>query len=371
MLPPRIVFPLAIVMVLTAGASGQEIDDASFGNLAKQCQMRASVAASSRATKIKDEAIAQHQAFKGNRVGRTGRIVFFGHAEAESDQEIDGNVSARQIPWRQVLGYWEKLNDRKIGEGAGGALQVWYYPGALSDDPPPVLHRKKIQLRRLLKFISGLDLSQMGAESDDLREALQQSVIRSSISDVPWSAAFVSSIMRAVPLDENTEFSYDASHVTYITSAVEQSLRDLVGGESASFYRACDPDTTKPRIGDLFCYHRHIEGTPHPYVQKGPSLFKSLFRDLAKGEEPISRSHCDIVVRVDSDASKVTVVGGNVQNSVTEKVLNLNKKGVLSTAQGSTACDSYNPDKPASGGGEPNCNLNRQKWFVLLQAAIL
>jgi len=370
MLPLKIVCPLAMFMILTSGASGQEVDDASFGNLAKQCQMRASVAASSRAIKIKDEAIAQHQAFNGSRVDRAGRIVSFGHSEAESDQEIDGNVSARQIPWRQVLGYWEKLNDRKIGEGAGGALQVWYYPGALSDDPPSVLHRKKMQLRRLLKFISGLDLSQMGPESDDLREALQQSVIRSSISDVPWSAAFVSSIMRAVPLDENTEFSYDASHVAYITSAVEQSLRDLVGGESASFYRACDPDTTKPRIGDLFCYHRHIEGTPHPYVQKGPSLFKSLFRDLAKGEEPISRSHCDIVVRVDSDASKVTVVGGNVQNSVTEKVLNLNKKGVLSTAQGSTACDSYNPDKPASG-GEPNCNLNRQKWFVLLQAAIL
>jgi hypothetical protein len=210
----------------------------------------------------------------------------------------------------------------------------------------------------------------MGPESDDLREALQQSVIRSSISDVAWSAAFISSIMRAVPLDEETEFSYDASHVTYITSAIEQSLRDLVGGESTSFYRACDPGTTKPRIGDLLCYHRHIEGTPHPYAQKEPSLFKSLFRDIAKGEEPISRSHCDIVVRVDSDSSKVTVIGGNVQNSVTEKVLNLNKKGVLSAAQGSTVCDSYNPDKPTSG-DEPNCNPNRQKWFVLLQAAIL
>ena len=370
MLPLRIVCPLAMFMILTSGASGQELDNASFGNLAKQCQMRASVAPSSRAIKIKDEAIAQHQAFNGSRVDRAGRIVFFGHSEAESDQEIDGNVSARQIPWRQVLGYWEKLNDRKIGEGAGGALQVWYYPGALSDDPPSILHRKKMQLRRLLRFISGLDLSQMGPESDDLREALQQSVIRSSISDVAWSAAFISSIMRAVPLDEETEFSYDASHVTYITSAIEQSLRDLVGGESTSFYRACDPGTTKPRIGDLLCYHRHIEGTPHPYAQKEPSLFKSLFRDIAKGEEPISRSHCDIVVRVDSDSSKVTVIGGNVQNSVTEKVLNLNKKGVLSAAQGSTVCDSYNPDKPTSG-DEPNCNPNRQKWFVLLQAAIL
>src|SRR5262249_48934770 len=124
----------------------------------------------------------EHQALNGRRVDRKGRIVFFGHSEAESDQEIDGSVSARQIPWRQVLGYWEKLNDRKIGEGAGGALQVWYYPGALSDDPPSVLHRKKMQVRRLLKFISGLDLSQMGPESEDIREALQQSVIRSSIA---------------------------------------------------------------------------------------------------------------------------------------------------------------------------------------------
>jgi len=368
--PLRIVSSLAMFMILTSGASGQEVNEASFRNLAKQCQMRASVAASSRAIKIKDEAIAQHQAFNGTRVDRTGRIVFFGHSEAESDQEIDGNVSARQIPWRLVLAYWEKLNNRKIGEGAAGALQVWYYPGALSDEPASVLHRKKVQLRRLLKFISGLDLSQMGPESEDLREALQQSVIRSSMSDVAWSAAFVSSIMRAVSLDEKTEFSYDASHVTYITSAIEQSLRDLVSGESTSFYRACDPGKTKPRIGDLFCFHRHIEGTPHPYAQKGSSLFKSLFRDIANGEEPISHSHCDIVVRVDNDASKVTVIGGNVQNSVTEKALNLNERGVLSAAQGSSACNSYNTDKPTSP-GEPNCNPNRQKWFVLLQAGIL
>jgi hypothetical protein len=77
MLPLRIVCPLAMFMILTSVASGQDVDDASFKNLAKQCQMRASVAASSRAIKIKDEAIAQHQAFNGSRVDRAGRIVFF------------------------------------------------------------------------------------------------------------------------------------------------------------------------------------------------------------------------------------------------------------------------------------------------------
>jgi len=69
---------------------------------------------------------------------------------------------------------------------------------------------------------------------------------------------------------------------------------------------------------------------------------------------------------VDNDSSKVTVIGGNVQNSVTEKVLNLNERGVLSAAQGNAVCDRYNTDKAMS--REPNCNLNRQKWFVLLQA---
>jgi hypothetical protein len=48
----------------------------------------------------------------------------------------------------------------------------------------------------------------------------------------------------------------------------------------------------------------------------------------------------------------------------------LRERGVLSTPQGNTVCDSYNTDKRRSP-GEPNCNLNRQKWFVLLQAAIL
>src|SRR5262249_61205395 len=82
MLPLRIVCPLAMFMILTSGASGQELDHSSFGNLANQCQMRASVAASSKAIKIKDEAMAQLQAFNGNRVNRTGRIVFFCNSDS-------------------------------------------------------------------------------------------------------------------------------------------------------------------------------------------------------------------------------------------------------------------------------------------------
>jgi hypothetical protein len=124
----------------------------------------------------------------------------------------------------------------------------------------------------------------------------------------------------------------------------------------------------KPNLG-LVIYFAII-GTSKVHdihiFKRGRPLFKSLFRDIANGDEPISQSHCDIIVSVDNVSSKVTVIGGNVQNSVTEKVLNLNERGVLSAAQGNSVCDRYNADKAMS--REPSCNLNRQKWFVLLQA---
>jgi hypothetical protein len=138
------------------------------------------------------------------------------------------------------------------------------------------------------------------------------------------------------------------------------------GGDDEHFYRACDPAVAKPRPGDLYCYHRHVEGTRNPYEQKGPSLFRSIFQDFADEAPRIIRTHCDIVVRNDPAARSVTVIGGNVHNAVTERVLNLTRQGVLSPRQGTKQCGSYNPDAVAN--VETNCNLNDQKWFVLLQA---
>ena len=69
--------------------------------------------------------------------------MFFGHSEAESDQETDGDVSARQIPWRQVLAYWEKLNDKKIGEGAGARSKCGTIPVLLVTTRRPFSNGKK------------------------------------------------------------------------------------------------------------------------------------------------------------------------------------------------------------------------------------
>jgi hypothetical protein len=357
----------AALLLQAASASGEEFGNDRFLALAKECRAQAAVGPSAAALRIRDAAVAQHKSFQGNRVDHTGRIVFFGHSEVESDHEGDDSFTADKVPWRRVLRYWEAVTGEPAATAPHRTLGAWYYPGALDNPPPAELDRRGVSLRRLLEVIDKLDFSEFGDRSVSYKAAIQQSVIRASLSDVAWSAAFVSFIMRDAGLEEKV-FAYGAAHVAYISAAVAQSLRDGNGGERTHFFRACDPALTPPRAGDLLCYHRHTEGTRNPYVPKGPSLFRSIFEDFASGERPIIRSHCDIVVDVDARARKVTVIGGNVQNSVTERVLTLNKRGVLSMRQGTKACGPNNPDSLATGGA--NCNFNDQKWFVLLQAVM-
>lgn len=363
----RVLTTLGMILLVTLPASGEDFSNAQFRTLAKECRATAATAPSAAALRIRDAALAQHKNFGGNRVDHTGRIVFFGHSEVESDEEVEDTVAAGQIPWRQVLGFWESLSETPATSEAHRALAAWYYPGALENPTPEKLTRRGTSLRRLLDAIDKLDFAQFGDNADATKAALQQSVIRASLSDVAWSAAFISSVMRDAAIGKES-FAYGAAHVSYIGAAIAQAMRDVDGGERKHGFRACDPALTQPRPGDLFCYHRHVEGTRRPYEQTGPSLFRSIFRDFADGKPRIIRSHCDIVVRTDLRSRKVTAIGGNVQNSVTERVLNLNREGALSASQGTKQCEAYIAEKRRD--GRPNCNLNSQKWFVLLQAVM-
>lgn len=357
----------AALWLTSAPAPAQDIDDRHFLALAKMCAATAATPASPTAVRIGDAALAQHRAFRGSRVDNAGRITRFGSAEAESDRENEPAVTPEQIPWHQVLRYWEDLRGGRIsGGGAHGALEVWFYPELTGDDPPPQVERRRVQLTLLLRAIEQLDFSPLGEDAPQVKAALVQSAIRASISDVAWSAAFIGAVMRQAGLAPSA-FAYSSTHIRYIVAAIRQSLGDLDGTGDNHFFRACDPHATKPRVGDLYCYHRHVEGTRGPYRPRpGMSLFRSLSRDLAADPSVISRSHCDVVVRVDDASKKVITVGGNVHNSVSERTLNLNRAGVLSTNQGARPCAVHrhgNPKREESG-----CNGNSQNWFVLLQA---
>ena len=72
--------------------------------------------------------------------------------------------------------------------------------------------------------------------------------------------------------------------------------------------------------------------------------------------------HCDIVVAASADGDgRLHLVGGNVLQGVTSRVLNLNRNGLLWALPRRTPADTCHP------GAETACNLNRQDWVALLK----
>src|SRR5690606_23592192 len=83
------------------------------------------------------------------------------------------------------------------------------------------------------------------AECVAASDAYPAPACRSFVVDTPWSAAFVSWVMRRAALPG---FGASASHVDYVRAA----YRDPDG----SPYRIVDPHAARPARGDLLCYVR-------------------------------------------------------------------------------------------------------------------
>lgn len=123
----------------------------------------------------------------------------------------------------------------------------------------------------------------------------------------PWSAAFISWIMResGVP---SYQFPPADAHWDYLTRIIAQSEGDPSAGflpRSLTEYR--------PQPGDLLCATRGNGGRPEP-----GQPFRSVLLEH-------TQLHCDIVV--ERDEHHLALIGGNVRNSVSKTVLNLDKDG--------------------------------------------
>ena len=119
-----------------------------------------------------------------------------------------------------------------------------------------------------------------------------------------WSAAFISYVMRiaaAGPL-----FPYSANHADYINAA----------RTGTPLLRAERPEAYAPQSGDLICMGRG-------------KAARLRFDDLPAPRFP---AHCDIVV--EAAAGLLTVIGGNVDDSVTMKHVPVDAAGHLATADG-------------------------------------
>ncbi len=166
---------------------------------------------------------------------------------------------------------------------------------------------------------------------------------RAFVVDTPWSAAFVSWVMRRAQVP-----GYDGSgsHLDY----VRRAYRD----PSGSAYRVLHPLAARPARGDLLCYVR---------VPSRVYGFEGVMAQLAGGNGGGLAMHCDVVVATNPDGDGLAyLVGGNVFDGVTMRLLRLDATGRFAglplRGQDSPECT---PDTPAG------CNANRQDWAVLLQ----
>lgn len=161
---------------------------------------------------------------------------------------------------------------------------------------------------------------------------------RGFVVDNPWSAAFVSWVMQRAGVPG---FRSSASHFDYVRAA----RKDATG----SPYRMVEPMSAKLETGDMLCYVR----TTRVYGYDG--LAKTI--DGTSGGLPM---HCDMIVAVDD--GKAYTIGGNVQQAVTMRVLNLNAQGQLwgvpRRGEGDVECSPQTQDA---------CNFNRQDWSAVLK----
>ena len=164
---------------------------------------------------------------------------------------------------------------------------------------------------------------------------------RTFVIDTPWSGAFVSWVMRRAGLPG---FRASASHIDYVREAYRNPAR--------SPYLVQAPQSAKPAPGDLLCS-----------VRNASRLFG--FGDLATllsvADSGGLAMHCDIVVGA-GPGGLAYLVGGNVQNAVTLRMLKLDANGYFASLPSRTLADlACSPDMPA------NCDSNRQDWAVMLK----
>ncbi len=163
---------------------------------------------------------------------------------------------------------------------------------------------------------------------------------RTFVVDKPWSAAFMSYVMiqSGVP-----GFRASPAHVDYV--------RDAYQRPESSPYLPADPRTGRPAVGDLLCYVRG-NGT---VADSHPAL-STWFASNPGGTLAM---HCDVVVDAGSDGNAY-LIGGNLLQSVTMRILPLTRSGQFSgLPQGDSGyCSPANPQA---------CSFNRQNWATLLK----
>src|SRR5260370_981795 len=125
-------------------------------------------------------------------------------------------------------------------------------------------------------------------------------------------------------------FQFANAHRIYIYDAFAVSAAELKNDASDGIYRAC-PLTTRPRAGDLICQQRESE-----LADASDEAVRERIRAELDGSaqaRSVRRTHCEVVAHVDKPARKVYTIGGNVNQAVTARKMNLRRDLTFSVLQ--------------------------------------
>jgi hypothetical protein len=331
-------------------------------NVQAACDATAAKPPSELGQRIAQTAIDEFTSFGGHQIDSNGRIFHFGLTEAEHEEDEGGapQASLGHLGWWQVMKYWRAV----FGDDAADKLEVrGYRDASTSSDGTQAAALLRTSAARLLRLADEVS-------DPEEREILREAAVRAAIVDTSWSAAFVSYVVRQSGVGADA-FPFANAHRVYIYDAFATSAAEVANHAGGGLYRAC-PLTTRPRVGDLICAQRESA-----LADAGDEAVRERVRAELDGSvdaRSIRRTHCEVVSYVDARARKAYTIGGNVNQAVTVRKLNLRRDLKFSAAQkgscggaGHWTLPRPSAAPPGAPGHAEKCSLNDKKWFVLLQ----
>ena len=273
------------------------------------------------------EARRQHTLFGSQTIERNGGMFRVGRQEAESST-LDGTSAPA---WQGVAAFWNALSPTEPADlmTSAGWVPRRHAQGAATSAG------------------AGLPAQQV---------ATHEALLRAAIVDTPWSAAFISYLMKTAGFS-GTEFAFSDSHADYVRAALNASESEAAGRPASHAFRACDAATTHPRAGDLLCATRGSTA--------GIVTFEALRNALPTQSSHFFPMHCDLVVHSGgSGPAPLDTIGGNVIHSVTLSRMMLDASGVLGADY---VAGRAQPAHCASSDANCRQHLSRRPWLVLLQ----
>lgn len=250
-----------------------------------------------------EEAKLASSAYRDRIAAALARSVDRAVAPARAVVPGRGYVRALATDWAQLRFDIVKTADEEQG--------AWLDPagGMLKEGDPKIFDL-------LVKYWrDGVGLSESEANTYATKSAADD-------KDYPWSAAFVSWVMRNAGVTEDMGFEFSSKHISYIVGA----LRNRESKDHDRPFWLYSIDEIIPQPGDILCKNRSGGGN---------FSYASLKRDYWDGgnktKDPSGKSHSDVAIGYGDygGVRKIELVGGNVSNTVSSTLREVDEIGRL------------------------------------------